>query len=644
MQRSISHFPRGFARIAVLQLVIVVFIGTQICWADEFTLNRFLVEAPKAWAKARAFYDGKSFKYKNIRKNGDFVVEGVFEQTDSCWRMARTGVGSDQEGKSWSICNQFYTAYLSEGGSSNYVLNEIESKNVSSPEKENASIPIWKTNNKCLGLCYPSFEYGGGNHLFNGFRNMSSAQEDAIYEVHDAISGTGMDGCEVVTLKISVGKLKIQLKLLPERLWCVLESEIVGVDRLVTTLGEMEMKTIQTVSFEYEGQSCHPSRRIDSLQVGNNKRVTELFIEELQSSSITCRDCRLPAFGLPEPPEYVSEERIWKWWHVLVLITTAVLFAVLGNRFLRKGPERKRTARSGFTLVELLVVIGVIGVLTAILLPAIQRVREAGRRTVCSNNVRQLALSVMNFESSHGQLPIGLRSFDDIDRNLPGRDYFGVSWITLILPFAENNSMWQQAKEDYRRFSIPFRSHRGMQTVLPLVACPSDPSSSEVHFTHEGYLVACTDYLGVNGTNFQARDGVFTYDEPARLSAIADGQSNTLMIGERPPSRDFWYGWWYATGSGSMSTGDVTLGIAELNPAMSTGFASYLEDCPPGPYRYEAGQNEQCDTLHFWSYHSGGANFGLADGSVRLLPFAIDQAVAEALATRAGGEAVSPEF
>jgi prepilin-type processing-associated H-X9-DG protein len=122
---------------------------------------------------------------------------------------------------------------------------------------------------------------------------------------------------------------------------------------------------------------------------------------------------------------------------------------------------------------------------------------------------------------------------------------------------------------------------------------------------------------------------------------IGDGQSNTLLIGERPPSPDFWYGWWYATGQGSISTGDVTLGVAELNPSKSGGTSTYLEDCPPGPYSYIAGNNEQCDTLHFWSWHSGGANFALADGSVRLIPYSISAATLQALATRAGGETVS---
>ena len=133
--------------------------------------------------------------------------------------------------------------------------------------------------------------------------------------------------------------------------------------------------------------------------------------------------------------------------------------------------------------------------------------------------------------------------------------------------------------------------------------------------------------------------------EPGNEKSL--GTRNTLMIGERPPSTDFWYGWWYATGSGSQSTGDVALGVAELNPAHTPdgdGMGRYLDDCPPGPYRFTAGRNEQCNTLHFWSYHSGGANFAYADGSVRLIPYAIEETVMRALATRAGGEVVNLDY
>jgi prepilin-type N-terminal cleavage/methylation domain-containing protein/prepilin-type processing-associated H-X9-DG protein len=382
---------------------------------------------------------------------------------------------------------------------------------------------------------------------------------------------------------------------------------------------------------------------------GPQLRRCKIFFDWEPDSFLEKKYCYLETFGFPPPLDLKragSKKLSLGLLMILIIGTTssAALFIVRRANRTKLSNQRQK---AGFTLVELLVVIGIIGTLIALLLPAVQMVRESGRRTVCSNNIRQLALGLMNYESAHGQLPMGLRSFQTV----PGsgsssavNQYYGMSWITRILPFIEQNAMWENAIEDYRYSPIPFRRHRGMQTVLPPVACPSDPVSGEVHWTHEGRLVACTNYLGVHGTNYKTRDGVFTYDEPIRLPQIGDGQSNTLLIGERPPSPDFWYGWWYATGSGTVSTGDVTLGVAELNPAKTGGISTYLEGCPAGPYAYSAGRNEQCDTLHFWSYHSGGANFALADGSVRLIPYSISAETLGALATRAGGEAVTLDF
>jgi prepilin-type N-terminal cleavage/methylation domain-containing protein len=105
-----------------------------------------------------------------------------------------------------------------------------------------------------------------------------------------------------------------------------------------------------------------------------------------------------------------------------------------------------RPIYKAFTLIELLVVIAIIGILVSLTLPAIQMVRESARRTACANNVRQLALGLMNFESSHQQLPIGLRSLEELDQRagLVG-NYFGMTWITLVLPYVERLAMWRHA-------------------------------------------------------------------------------------------------------------------------------------------------------------------------------------------------------
>jgi prepilin-type processing-associated H-X9-DG protein len=130
---------------------------------------------------------------------------------------------------------------------------------------------------------------------------------------------------------------------------------------------------------------------------------------------------------------------------------------------------------------------------------------------------------------------------------------------------------------------------------------------------------------------------VLFLDSHVRLADITDGTSCTLMAGERPPSADCWYGWWYA-GYGQAGTGsaDMLLGARERNLG-----GPYVSSCPPGPYRFQAGRVEnQCDLFHFWSLHPGGAHFLFADGSVRFLAYSAAD-ILPALATRAGGEAVS---
>jgi len=289
---------------------------------------------------------------------------------------------------------------------------------------------------------------------------------------------------------------------------------------------------------------------------------------------------------------------------------------------------------SGFTLIELLVVIAIIGILVGMLLPAVQSVREAARRTECSNNLRQIGLAVINFQSSRRHFPSGINAFDDPDRP-------SLSWLAQILPQVEHENLSRISRQEFDGGIHPTNGpHLGLQTYIGLFACPSDPRSSGPHFTHENRLVALTSYVGVCGTNYKTRDGIFYKDSKTRPSDITDGLSNTIMIGERPPSADKWYGWWYAgfgqDGSGSP---DMLLGANEINDG-----ATYAESCDAGPYEFSNGEiDEQCDLFHFWSMHPGGGHFVNADGSIHFHTYQIDPGILPALATRGGKEVVQLE-
>lgn len=172
---------------------------------------------------------------------------------------------------------------------------------------------------------------------------------------------------------------------------------------------------------------------------------------------------------------------------------------------------------------------------------------------------------------------------------------------------------------------------------MPVYACPSDPRNLNVATIDGGMRVAFTSYLGVSGSNQYRKDGVMYLDSRTRLVDITDGTSNTLMVGERPPSTDGALGWWYAgEGQSKDGSGDTVLSVRERNVSV------YGAGCPLGPYTFGPGRiQNQGDAFHFWSLHpGGGANFLFCDGSVHFLPYSTAPLMS-ALATRRGGETVN---
>ncbi len=293
-------------------------------------------------------------------------------------------------------------------------------------------------------------------------------------------------------------------------------------------------------------------------------------------------------------------------------------------------------SRAGFSLIELLVVIGVIAILVGLLLPAVQSVRSAAARASCQNNFKQLALSLHQYHDAFNGLPPGHESLTTQMR--PPMPH--TSWHLRILPFLEHQAVWQQAIEDFRSDPSGLGVHRGEKALIPIFSCPADPRLKELHVElQSNRLMYFTNYLGVSGINLTTRDGMLFSGSNVKFEHVADGTSQTLLIGERPPadrSARLAYGNWYiATGQKDEGAADQNLGVRELAIFM------FPQVCKIGPYQYGPGRlNNACDDFHFWSLHTGGANFAFADGSVRFLRYEADS-IMPALATRAGGEVVT---
>ncbi len=304
--------------------------------------------------------------------------------------------------------------------------------------------------------------------------------------------------------------------------------------------------------------------------------------------------------------------------------------------------------RTGFTLIELLVVIAIIAILISLLLPAVQKVREAASRTECVNNLKQIALGCHSYIDTYKKFPAGNTSY-----SIP---IYGWSWQALILPYIEQDTVYQmaQAAANAPNGWYPYAPvNPALSVKIEIYTCPSDERSL-VATDVDGYTIAFTSYLGVSGLSADeeppdpdpsSRDGIFYLNSQVRLVDIADGTSNTLLVGERPPSSDLLFGWWFAGGGYNQrgAAGDNVLGVREYNYVNHVyvvndmgGFTDV--PCDGSKVNFQPGTiDDPCDQVHFWSMHPGGANFALADGSVRFIRYASDPLL-PALATRAGQE------
>lgn len=284
--------------------------------------------------------------------------------------------------------------------------------------------------------------------------------------------------------------------------------------------------------------------------------------------------------------------------------------------------------RPAFTLIEVLVVIAIVAVLIGLLLPAVQKVRAAAARSACQGRLRQVGLALHHYHDGHGALPPGIR---------PGAkaDFRYLGWTARVLPYLEQDPLWRRIPAAFASDPDPgkFYGHLPhavlLRTPVPALTCPADP-----RLPGRTRPAAFTSYLGVSGVDQTARGGVLYPDSRVRLTDVTDGTSGTLMVGERPPSATFRFGWWYrGWGQSKDGSAEMLLGVREVNVA--------VDACLPGPVPFAAARlDDPCAGFQYWSLHPGGANFAFTDGSVRFLAYSAD-AVLPALATRAGGEAAA---
>jgi len=292
-------------------------------------------------------------------------------------------------------------------------------------------------------------------------------------------------------------------------------------------------------------------------------------------------------------------------------------------------------SRAGFTLIELLVVIAIIGILIGLLVPAVQKVREAAALAQCTNNLKQIGLACHGYHDNTKSFPPGYFAATSYPDTTPGW-----GWAAFILPYLEHDNVYRQID-----FSRPLETQPVIQTVLPAFICPSDSFPfSAFEVTDATMTALCqaapSSYAATVGNDSCEVDaptgnGIFYRNSRVRTVDIRDGTSQTTMAGDRAwnQSMGIWAGapQGAVTRPGPLNVWPTAIGPAQALILVHNNWINITTDADGG-------------LDDFSSNHSGGANLLFADGSVRFLHSITADGPERydfwALGTRAGGEVI----
>lgn len=300
--------------------------------------------------------------------------------------------------------------------------------------------------------------------------------------------------------------------------------------------------------------------------------------------------------------------------------------------------NRHTSVRRGFSLVELLVVISVLGIMVGLLMSAVQSVRAAAARLACGNSLRQVNLAFQHYHEQHSRFPAAYEKVN-LGRPRPSQ----LTWPVMLLPYVEQENLYSRTLAAYRTSVWPTNNppHVGLVTVVKVYTCAADGRLSAPITDDKGYTAAYGSYMGVAGGT--RADGALQSGTGGRLAEVTDGSSHTLLLGERPPNGRLLSGNWYTI---AVPPDPAVLSDPNFAGSGISYLPVYFEGggrCK-GPMRFGPGRVENpCDAGHFWSLHPGGGNFAFCDGSVRFFRYEASS-ILPALATRAGGEvAAAPD-